>query len=198
MAEGTSKGHDGTHVTLGINTPMDMFRKLRWECDKVQYFNADDPMGMVYSAMNAAITAWQLGDWVANALTSDDAWTLAERLFNVRPMSSKADLQRAMRGCEALLACQQIATAGKHYKIEARAFRPGFRADRHDTYWIDDSADDGYDRAIIAGQHLSVVFPTTVDNNRRISKQHGIRLVLDDASAWWEATLKGLAYLEEN
>lgn len=48
-------------------------------------------------------------------------------------MQRKQDLQAEMRKCDALVTCQQIATAGKHLIIEQGTFRDGFSA----AYYVD-------------------------------------------------------------
>lgn len=194
MAREPKQQHDGLHVSLGMTNPMDMFCKLRWECSQVGIFDQSNHHASAYSAINAAITAWQLGDWVAHALSADKRWPLAAALFGEQPMTKKFDLQREMRKCEALHACQQIATAGKHFKIDQDTYREGYRAEEWVGNWVDKDTPDGVPRLVVVSHHMTVTFPTYIDEGRKVQKQHGIRLVLADASEWWEATLKSLCY----
>ena len=63
---------DGRKVTMGLMRPVDLYRKLCWESKITDRFAIEDGDGMIYCALNAATSAWQLGGWMVIALTYDD------------------------------------------------------------------------------------------------------------------------------
>jgi hypothetical protein len=119
---GRKQAFDGRRVTMGLMGPLDLYRKLRWESKMVDQLAITDGGGAIYCALNAAISAWQLGDWMAVALAHDQRWPLAATHLAAKQMQTKQDLQVEMRKCDALVACQQIAAAGKHLHIEQVRF----------------------------------------------------------------------------
>jgi hypothetical protein len=62
------------------------------------------------SAFNAAVTAWQLGDWVFNDMTPEHRQALA--------INSLGDLfSHVKKNCRALYLCRHAATASKHWIV---------------------------------------------------------------------------------
>jgi hypothetical protein len=62
------------------------------------------------SAFNAAVTAWQLNDWVFNELSAEQRKRLdLEKLSDLQ--------QQAREQCRALHLCRQVATASKHWAV---------------------------------------------------------------------------------
>jgi hypothetical protein len=65
---------------------------------------------LAFMCFNAAVTAWQLADWVWRDCTPEQR----QRLNTPR----LGDLQaRARQECRALYLCRQIATASKHWEV---------------------------------------------------------------------------------
>lgn len=188
---------DGRRVTMGLMGPLDLYRKLRWDSKMVDQLAIPDGEGAIYCALNAALSAWQLGDWMAVALTHDQRWPLAAAHLGATKMQTKQDLQAEMRKCDALVACQQVATAGKHLNIEQGTFRDGFSVDYYvDYHWIESETES--DEGVAVRQAaLSVVFPSYVDAACTVRKQQGMSRVLLDAAGWWEKLLRATAYWVE-
>jgi hypothetical protein len=81
-----------------------------WEIERLKQATPHDIIDMKCFAFNAAVTAWQLTDWVFEDMTDDQ-----RRLFKV---SRLTDLQNLARDqCRALHLCRQIATASKHRNV---------------------------------------------------------------------------------
>lgn len=82
----------------------DLLDKLQWEIDQ---FDSDADIEVrAYHAFNAAVTAWQLADWIFEDMTE------AQRIAT--GLHSLGDLQDHARTERALYLCQQIATSSKH------------------------------------------------------------------------------------
>ena len=185
--------YDGRHVTMGLMGPLDLYRKLLWESKMIKELVIAEGEGAIYCALNAAISAWQLGDWTAAALTYDQRWPLAAAHLGSSPMETKQDLQRAMRQCEALVACQQIAAAGKHRLIGHGTFRDGFHAEHYVDYLLVQFSD-GSEEIAVRRAAISVLFPGYVDEAKTVRKQQGIEHVLQEAAHWWEQLLRATNY----
>lgn len=186
--------YDGRRVTIGLMSPLDLYRKLLWESKMIRELGFAEGDGAIYCALNAAISAWQLGDWTAAALTNDQRWPLAAAHFGLGSMGGKPDLQREMRQCEALVACQQIAAAGKHRLIDHGTFRDGFRAEYYVDY-VSVMVNGGPAEEIaVRRAAISVLFPGFADEAKTVRKQQGIERVLQDAADWWKRLLIATEY----
>lgn len=98
---------DQPRKTFHISTPRDMLRKLEWD---IKQLVAISPFTLEhhYQAMNCAVTAWQMGDWVHAALsTGQRAQFASPRKFR--------DHVRAK--CRWLSICRELADAAKHGKL---------------------------------------------------------------------------------
>jgi hypothetical protein len=69
----------------------------------------DDLTTMIYTAFNAAVTAWHLCDWVFGDMSAEQRDNLKIRHL--------PDLQEIARRERSLHVCRQIATASKHWEI---------------------------------------------------------------------------------
>jgi hypothetical protein len=190
--------YDGRFVTMGLMSPLDLYRKLLWESKMIKELALSAGDGSIYCALNAAISAWQLGDWTAAALTNDGRWPLAAAYLGSVSMKTKADLQGAMRQCEALVACQQIATAGKHRLIKHGTFRDGFHAEHYVDYVLVAPTGRHGEKIAVRTAAISVLFPGFVDEAKTVRKQHGIERVLQDAAAWWKELFIATEYWVED
>ena len=64
----------GKPATYGLETFRDVLEKLEWEQNELKAaFEQEpkDPTKLYYRAFNAAVTAWQLADWVWKDMTPD-------------------------------------------------------------------------------------------------------------------------------
>jgi hypothetical protein len=72
-----------------------------------------------YLALNIAMTAWHMVDWVSADMNTVQRKEATRYLG--RPISNNVDLAVAVTSaCEALRICQVIATAGKHVEVKRR------------------------------------------------------------------------------
>ncbi|HEV2540251.1 MAG TPA: hypothetical protein VGU03_11140 [Frateuria sp.] len=192
MAKPPKKKVPGSHVSLSLRQPCDLLAKLEWEADALRRYWDTDLLGPSYCLLNGAITAWQLGDWVAGTLDDAKRWDLADAHFGVE-VRSLFDLQTRMRECRALVACQQMAAVAKHMKInDDGTYRPGFRAyEMFDIYALEmpDPSDGPQLKTV---RVLEVRFPVEEENDRPTHLVYSARLVLDEAIAWWQAALEGM------
>lgn len=103
----------GKYKTFAVSTPADLIEKLAWEIRQLESHDEADCQGATYKALNCAVTAWHMADWVFESCDRprlDYLSTLAGRRI-----SKKVDLQNWCRASEAAVGmCQQIATATKH------------------------------------------------------------------------------------
>ena len=164
---------------------MDVFRKLEWERSLLETSLMNHPLAPVYCTLNAAITAWHLGDWTAAALDEDGRWSSASHYFQVA-VESKSALQDEMRRSHGLRVCQQIAAAAKHMTIESPTYVEGFEAS--DKFHFFGVPGDSVHRI---KRWISVTFPAVQDGLVTRQESSSIHAVLADASMWWEATLRG-------
>ncbi|MCP3460597.1 hypothetical protein [Bradyrhizobium sp. CCGUVB23] len=106
--------------TFAFENCRDLLDKLEREIDRYQKVDGrdeDEPEALLAlvdqlkdSAFNAAVTAWQLCDWVFNDMTPEQRQKLK--------ISSLGDLQTHARdNCRALYLCRHAATASKHWEV---------------------------------------------------------------------------------
>jgi hypothetical protein len=94
------------------DTPRDMLAKLDREIQALVSIDPLDNQRRADTLLNAAITAWQLNDWVQATITK----TQRSRVSEVY----KKPLNKLFLHNPNLTICRQIATAGKHAKIKQR------------------------------------------------------------------------------
>lgn len=96
--------------TFALEDCRDLLRKLEWEIEGLKATPQHAADELVWRAFNAAVTAWQISDWVWEELTPAQMAAL-----NV---VSKTGLQNKARDeCRAIHLCRQIATASKHREV---------------------------------------------------------------------------------
>jgi hypothetical protein len=89
---------------------VDLVWKLYWEIVRLHHATPHDVIDMKCFAFNAAVTAWQLTDWVYGDMTQ------AQR--DRHGIKSKRAFQDMARDqCRAIHLCRQIATASKHREV---------------------------------------------------------------------------------
>lgn len=182
----------GRHVSFSLQAPSDMLGKLEWEITAMhRYLDEGDFRGPSICALNACITAWHLGDWVARTLDEVRRWDVAERYFG-RSMSTLFDLQAEMRTSEDLVACQQIAAAAKHKHIDENVYRAGFFGAEFFDFYYAEPVGSEEPRRIIPIRALEVSFPIDGDDPDAPRRKKSVALVLDDAYQWWASALHGM------
>jgi hypothetical protein len=104
--------------SFNIGDASHLFRKLTVEIHQFTKSNFSSTLGG-YLALNIAITAWQMVDWVDADMDSDQRQAACRYLG--RPISDHNDLAAAATSaCKELRVCQVIATAGKHAEVKRR------------------------------------------------------------------------------
>lgn len=102
-----------TDRTFHIQSAAHMLQKLRWELGHAYSLiqSQEDMQAAAYFAINAATTAWHLGDWVCVELTESNAWSIAKEKLGT---ANEQDFASFLRKDPLLYSCHQIATAFKH------------------------------------------------------------------------------------
>ncbi|WP_243050968.1 hypothetical protein [Dyella sp. RRB7] len=114
-----------TDRTFHLKSSAHMLQKLRWELGHA-YSLVQSQMDMeaaAYFAINAATTAWHLGDWVCVELSENDAWSIAKEKLDA---GNEQELTSFLRKDPLLYSCHQIATAFKHRAMLERHRIDGF------------------------------------------------------------------------
>jgi hypothetical protein len=106
---------EGELQKFSFETSVDVFWKLEWEIVRFNKASPHDIIDMKCFAFNAAVTAWQLTDWVFEDMSDEH-----RRQFG---LSKLPDLQNLVRKqCRALHLCRQIATASKHRVVKLKYY----------------------------------------------------------------------------
>jgi len=105
--------------TFSLQTPCDLYRKLRFEAISLRQAPPDDLTERAYAVMNAITTAWQMKDWVYVALSAagrlDDLHRFAGReIRGVKDFGSFLTTKSPWMSMSF-----QIATAAKHFVMNA-------------------------------------------------------------------------------
>lgn len=98
----------GQYKTFSLRGPRDLLLKLKWDIEQLQLISSHT-VGYHYQAMNCAITAWQMCDWVYADL--DDAQKISfptERKFR----------DHIKAGSKWLRICRELADASKHRNLK--------------------------------------------------------------------------------
>jgi len=114
----TPKFPKRAHQSFNIGDASQLLRKLTVE---IHQFTRSDSSSTTsgYLALNIAMTAWHMVDWV-NADMDEDQRKMATAYLG-QPISNHSDLAAAVTTvCADLRICQVIATAGKHVKVKRR------------------------------------------------------------------------------
>lgn len=103
--------------TFSLQTPADLYRKLNFEALELHHNPPADLEQRAYAVMNAVTTAWQMKDWVYEALREAGA---LDRLneFAGRVIRGNKDFGTFL--CERspwMNVCFQLATAAKHFCV---------------------------------------------------------------------------------
>jgi hypothetical protein len=99
----------GQQQTFAIDSCRDMLDKLRWEIEQLK-LASDDVQPVQYGCYNAAVTAWQLADWVYAEATTEQRKTLK--------IKTLGELQEKARSeCRELYLCYYLANASKHREV---------------------------------------------------------------------------------
>ncbi|OAI63872.1 hypothetical protein RSP795_06685 [Ralstonia solanacearum] len=103
--------------TFSLQTPADLYRKLNFEALELHNNPPDDLEQRAYAVMNAVTTAWQMKDWVYEALRDADA---LDRLNTFAGHAIRGSRDFGTFLCERspwMNVCFQLATAAKHFDV---------------------------------------------------------------------------------
>ncbi|CAG4890887.1 hypothetical protein [Paraburkholderia gardini] len=103
--------------TFSLQTPADLYRKLNFEALELHNNPPNDLEHRAYAVMNAVTTAWQMKDWVYEALREAGALNHLNE-FAGRIIRGKKDFGTFL--CENspwMNVCFQLATAAKHFDV---------------------------------------------------------------------------------
>ncbi len=109
--------------TFALESCRDLVRKLEYDLVLLGKDRPDDTDYLPFMAFNAAITAWQLSDWVWLDMTPDQRKELARDWGNFLSSSNLSlvnagDFRGVLRRKERTIGiCRQIATASKHAEV---------------------------------------------------------------------------------
>jgi hypothetical protein len=107
----------GELQTFSFENSVDLVRKLDWKIVRILHATPRDIIDMKCFAFNAAVTAWQVTDWVFDDMTADQKQS--------RGISSLTDFQKLVSSeCRALHLCQWTAAASKHRVVTNRYHDP--------------------------------------------------------------------------
>lgn len=106
--------------TFSLTNPMDMLVKLEWEWDKMRGFDITKySHEKAYFALNAATTAWHISDWLAATLSEEQYLQLSTQAgTQIRDLKSLQNW--AIRECNGVFVCDQVANGAKHFAIRPR------------------------------------------------------------------------------
>src|SRR5262245_51504026 len=99
----------GRPQTFALETCRDMLEKLDREASRFEA--ADNQSDRADHAFNAAVTAWQVCDWVFRDLTQHQRAHLKLKTLTQLQARSRVD-------CRELHLCRIIATASKHWEVD--------------------------------------------------------------------------------
>lgn len=167
-----------TDRTFHIQSAAHMLQKLRWEFGHAYSLiqSQEDMQAAAYFAINAATTAWHLGDWVCIELTERCAWPIAKEKLGV---GNEQELTSFLRKDPILYSCHQIATAFKHRAMTEKHRIDGFKTINSPIEFI-------IDKESYSVTTFRVIFP-----NANID----LMALLHSVERWWQMTLAVLGLL---
>jgi len=111
----------GNLRTFSLQTPADLYRKLRFEALELHNNPPVNLEQRAYAVMNAVTTAWQMKDWVYEALRSNEALGRLDEFTGQNIRDRKAFGTFLCDRSPWMNICFQLATAAKHFKVSTNA-----------------------------------------------------------------------------
>lgn len=96
--------------------PLDVYFKLLWEYTQLASADRLDRPQQAYMALNAAMTAWHMADWLCARMTPEHYAKLRGATGNKDLNNCKAFRAWAQKR-ESITVCEQIAVSAKHWTI---------------------------------------------------------------------------------
>jgi hypothetical protein len=102
--------------TFSMADPRDLYVKLLYEIKWLEETPNWDQTRQAYIALNGAITAWHMAEWLAAGLTPAQKAKLS-KFAGTKIDSAASVMQYARKSSPALHVCRQIATGAKHVEV---------------------------------------------------------------------------------
>lgn len=107
--------------TFSLQTPADLFRKMQFEARALRQPPPDDMTECAYAVMNAVTSAWQMKDWVYEALRQAGQLNVLHRVAG-RRITETRDFGNFLTANSPWMSMSfQLATAAKHFVVNAEA-----------------------------------------------------------------------------
>ncbi|MQA37076.1 hypothetical protein [Rugamonas aquatica] len=107
--------------TFSLQTPADLFRKMRYEAGVLHQNPPDDLTQRAYAVMNTVTSAWQMKDWVYEALGRACQLDFLHQVAG-RKIAGSRDFGNFLTANNPWMNMSfQLATAAKHFVVNADA-----------------------------------------------------------------------------
>lgn len=107
--------------TFSLQTPADLFRKMQFEARTLRQAPPQDMTERAYAVMNAVTSAWQMKDWVYEALRQADQLDVLHQVAG-RRIAGTRDFGNFLTANSPWMNMSfQLATAAKHFVVNADA-----------------------------------------------------------------------------
>ena len=172
--------------SFNIRDAQQLMRKLTVEISQFIESNSSSALSG-YLALNIAMTAWHMVDWVSADMNAAQCKLTTQYLEWPVPYSKKTrdELAKAVtKKCEALQTCRVIATAGKHAVVNCRpdpSLATRFEIVRPNP-----------NEANLPGEGLSYVWVIERDGKEYLAEE-----VFKKAHRFWEDLLSRLGIIED-
>ncbi|MCG3146440.1 MAG: hypothetical protein HONDAALG_04506 [Gammaproteobacteria bacterium] len=118
---------------FALTTPVHLLRKLWWEVKEFEAAENDNSelgthLIVAYHAMNCAVTAWHMADWVWLHGGEDQRHHLFAML-ELEQENFTTFVAYLRRNSRALNCCRDIATGSKHMRLERKGSDPDVEAE---------------------------------------------------------------------
>ena len=107
--------------TFSLQTPADLFRKMRFEARALREAPPEDLTERAYAVMNAVTSAWQMKDWVYETLGRAGQLDLLHQVAGRRIAGSRDFGNFLTTNSPWMNMSFQLATAAKHFVVNADA-----------------------------------------------------------------------------
>ncbi|WP_293188012.1 hypothetical protein [Ottowia sp.] len=105
--------------TFEVVDVLDLFRKLEWEWDRMRAVSLHDSgIERSYLALNAAMTAWHMTDWLCARFEAEHYKRLSSHASI--PIDNCKVFRKWVLENRFVSMCEQIAVAGKHFQVDVR------------------------------------------------------------------------------
>lgn len=159
----------GRAQTFAIESCRDMLEKLDWELHQLKGDALLDPTTCRYTAFNAAVTAWQIADWVAQEANKEQ-----KKAIGFKTLQGLQSIAR--QNCRALHLCRQVATASKHRMVT-----------QHPDLTVDAGVEFGAPKHVSGPVHLETWTAYFIDGDKKLPAIQ----VLDEALHYWTGVIYG-------